>query len=895
MTYQEMQERLTKVETLIQAVQQPRYQNKVQNIQETLTQLNTIKENLENKMKIIAESEENMFVTTKTGGTKSVAMSRRQAMDLKRDPNVTGIETTKGKALKEGEEDFEGRNIYDLAIDLILGADNPQKSSILIVPGAKKVKIGGATTPSNWELEEFFKQSKDGLKGGDIRDLFEKLAQDLKKTKREIEKRTDKIKVEIQYGYGKQELLVFHTKFKIDKSINEAFGGEFEQKYAIRVTATLEHAGEVQEIINDNPTLRKAFYSNILFKYGSDVWATNNKDIFIQLLELIQDHYKFIEVLDQTHFLEDLDESIQINAEEGKKKAGTYAGVAVVVHMNGPQTEWKVEFIGDSKFGPAGTIVDYVDVIANLKFDDDTEPTDYMKRRDASSDYPQLEEDEMDGGAQQGQLDDEDEIFMPMGDEEDEDQTPLGHDTKTSVRKEHHDEAGMEVPTDDHDDLDIGHQDDEPHMLKKEVYDIAVYAAKLYKQLKNYDAMDGEVDFPHWWQRKVTLAREYISKAQHYLEFEEKEPMIDQLALEGKMKNEIGMFHDPKGYDSNAAAEDKRALKYINDLIEKGVDRDTAIERAGEKFGLRTSYLQNLISKELKGEMKVDTEGPTSKDIKKGAKDPIAKQAKEDQRKAAIAKFLKRMRDEGVLDDENRPIDREKYNKEWNEFKKTLQEAKDKVLQETKISKKRFKELLAEAYYEVIAEQEAGVNTDDSLKAFFNVYGSSDPDENNPDKSVNPIIRLHGSKEAVENELEREVTTNAGAGGESFTFKLKGGQEYDLYRKDKKKGKWTVQIRGNKHILDANGIEAAQQDIRILSKEAPTPTTDEPAELEDDGLGGADAFGGSGGGGADLGGGTDTGGGEPDLDTETETDTTDTTDTIATGDSELEFDTETEV
>ena len=58
MTYQEMQERLTKVETLIQAVQQPRYQNKVQNVQETLTQLNTIKENLENKMKIIAEAEE---------------------------------------------------------------------------------------------------------------------------------------------------------------------------------------------------------------------------------------------------------------------------------------------------------------------------------------------------------------------------------------------------------------------------------------------------------------------------------------------------------------------------------------------------------------------------------------------------------------------------------------------------------------------------------------------------------------------------------------------------------------------------------------------------------------------------------------------------------------------
>jgi uncharacterized protein with FMN-binding domain len=83
-------------------------------------------------------------------------------------------------------------------------------------------------------------------------------------------------------------------------------------------------------------------------------------------------------------------------------------------------------------------------------------------------------------------------------------------------------------------DLDVGHQDDEPNMLKKDVYDIAVYAAKLYKQLNKYDQADGEVDFPHWWQAKVVKAREYISSAQHYLEAEEKQPLIDALALEGK-------------------------------------------------------------------------------------------------------------------------------------------------------------------------------------------------------------------------------------------------------------------------------------------------------------------------------------------------------------------------
>lgn len=69
-------------------------------------------------------------------------------------------------------------------------------------------------------------------------------------------------------------------------------------------------------------------------------------------------------------------------------------------------------------------------------------------------------------------------------------------------------------------------------MLKNDVYDIAVYAAKLYKQLHKYDQSDGEVDFPHWWQGKIIKAREFISAAQHYLESEEKQPAIDQLALE---------------------------------------------------------------------------------------------------------------------------------------------------------------------------------------------------------------------------------------------------------------------------------------------------------------------------------------------------------------------------
>lgn len=81
-------------------------------------------------------------------------------------------------------------------------------------------------------------------------------------------------------------------------------------------------------------------------------------------------------------------------------------------------------------------------------------------------------------------------------------------------------------------DIDLGHQDDEPDMLKASVYRIARYAAGLYKMLDKYDQMDQEVDFPDWWQEKIHLAADYMDKAKHYLEFEEKQPALDAMIQE---------------------------------------------------------------------------------------------------------------------------------------------------------------------------------------------------------------------------------------------------------------------------------------------------------------------------------------------------------------------------
>jgi len=75
-------------------------------------------------------------------------------------------------------------------------------------------------------------------------------------------------------------------------------------------------------------------------------------------------------------------------------------------------------------------------------------------------------------------------------------------------------------------DLDLGHEDDEPHMIKSELYRIGKYAMELYQMVDQFEG-EGEVDFPAWWQAKITTAMNNMVSAKHYLDFELKEPEID--------------------------------------------------------------------------------------------------------------------------------------------------------------------------------------------------------------------------------------------------------------------------------------------------------------------------------------------------------------------------------
>ena len=125
---------------------------------------------------------------------------------------------------------------------------------------------------------------------------------------------------------------------------------------------------------------------------------------------------------------------------------------------------------------------------------------------------------------------------------------------------------GPVVPGDEvtAEDIDLGHEDDEPHMIKSELYKIAKYALELYKMVDQFEGK-GEVDFPAWWQSKITKATSMISSAKHYLEFELTEPAMDQAVVGDEMP--VTEKLDPVGHEDedvdNDGKKNTKTDKYI--------------------------------------------------------------------------------------------------------------------------------------------------------------------------------------------------------------------------------------------------------------------------------------------------------------------------------------------
>lgn len=132
----------------------------------------------------------------------------------------------------------------------------------------------------------------------------------------------------------------------------------------------------------------------------------------------------------------------------------------------------------------------------------------------------------------------------------------------------------------------VGHVDDEPGMLKQFAYDTADYAAKLYKLLHHYEQMEDHVDFPNWWQHKVMMAREYMSKATHYLEFETMKPQIDA-AVDRHSEEGLAEDYVPR-------TKEDLVFQYLRDAWQFGATNGKDVNPDRELSTMADSLLANL-------------------------------------------------------------------------------------------------------------------------------------------------------------------------------------------------------------------------------------------------------------------------------------------------------------
>ena len=175
-------------------------------------------------------------------------------------------------------------------------------------------------------------------------------------------------------------------------------------------------------------------------------------------------------------------------------------------------------------------------------------------------------------------------------------------------------------------DMDIGHQDNEPHMLKKDLYRIAKYAAELYKMVDQFDVEGQEVDFPQWWQAKIITSKEAMVKAKHYLDGELTVPQIDATLGEAmdindpimmklradKMKREKGDFGKEygdavkKAYSNNNNDTKLRFLKKERAQLMNDMEQEAEPEGGpiADRYGAELNRIDKAIAK-LSGRQKM--------------------------------------------------------------------------------------------------------------------------------------------------------------------------------------------------------------------------------------------------------------------------------------------------
>ena len=147
------------------------------------------------------------------------------------------------------------------------------------------------------------------------------------------------------------------------------------------------------------------------------------------------------------------------------------------------------------------------------------------------------------------------------------------------------------------DDLDVGHIDNEPHMLKKELARAGQMVQMLYRAVDKYDGQ-GEVDFPQWWQAKIIKANDYLDSAFDYLDGEEMVAKIDAMIDNmDSVEVDIDVVSEEEDVQKRLDAE-KAIRQTLKD--EGGAAGLAPLVKAVKKFGFNKEELIKLLKKIVK-------------------------------------------------------------------------------------------------------------------------------------------------------------------------------------------------------------------------------------------------------------------------------------------------------
>ena len=470
MTYKEVNDRLTKVQTALNQLKSGKLDSAPI---KTQAQLEIIKESLQKKLTTLKEAEETMFVSTKGGSTKAVAMDSKTAMGLKKDPSITGIESAKGKTIKEEEITVE------------------QNQEI-----AKKVgkALANSLRKVGDELDTMKARNFNPTNDASYFDIYvEYKASD----------KTDDFKFAIKDG-------ILSLQGKELGAVGFLPSGEIQIHTEIIEAALIKHfeSDMKEDMRSKDKEFEKSREADRLEKHPES-------DTIKKIQALIGKEKSLGETEDEANTSGAVGAYLTPNAFGKKKKKDKLyedpsyidiIGQFAALMATGYTAYQAVEKLGD---GNGDISIDSIKKAIHKYSAPKNEDAEEVINTDDDFEREQL-----------AQL------------------ATRNEDAEEDAKNDADYEAGWNDDPRQDEDLDVGHQDDEPSMLGASALETAEYAAKLYKKLQRYDQQDGEVDFPNWWQKKLILARDYMSAAYHYLDSEEKQPALDQLALESVVKEE---------------------------------------------------------------------------------------------------------------------------------------------------------------------------------------------------------------------------------------------------------------------------------------------------------------------------------------------------------------------